>query len=991
MAITKIGTPELFDFSATNTALQLPTGDTASRPSAPSAGEWRFNSELKYVEFWDGGAWRQIDTDAPAKPDDFPSQNFNVNTYFGTRATQTIDAKFNEAANFDGASSYIQLPNDSFSYTTMTFSAWVNPSVDDAYSYIFQNGLYDNRISGTIGWYVRRESGGSLLARGFSANSLSVAEFDVTSASSIIPLNTWTNVVCVLTPTSFNIYINGSSTAVASATFSNAITYSASQPAVVYLGASYYYSNGGNYEAYWDGAIDQVRIFNTALTSAQVEDLYTDETTTTAATLNFPAGAGCIAAYQLDGDASDVGGTYGGVETDIGYTGLRFQPDLVWIKWITGPAGGEQTLFDSIRGVGNFINSNLTTQQRTNNTTLTAFDTDGFTLGTDTIGYVNYNIGNPYVAWCWKAGGAPTATNSAGAGNVPTSGSVMIDGVASTAALAGTTAATKISANTKAGFSIVQFPATATSIQVAHGLTSAPDLIIWKNLSTADNWYVYQKDYSSPNAQYLSLNTDGSVVSNATNNFSSVTTTTFNSFFWGGASSNDIISYCFHNIANYQKTGAYLGTNAPGNIISTEITSGDGGFEPALVMIKNLTGSNSNWIIFDNKRNSANPRTDVLKWDTNGSETTEAALDVTFTTNGFVLNGAAGAAGTGQINSSGETYIYLAIAADKDSSVPTQANSFSTTLYTGNGATQNIYTPFAPDFTWLKERSGTQWNSLYDSIRGVGNRIVSNSVNAQNNDPNRLTSFNPNGFSIGTDGDTNTSNDTYVSWNWKAGGLPTINSDGTIPSIVSANQNAGFSIASYKGNGTQNATIGHGLTSPKLIIVKNTSQADSWFVGSTLLAANNSMELNSTAQAGSAAAFNYEITSTAFKTTSSSPTSMINANGENYIMYSFADKAGYQKVGTYAGTGASGNIVSTGFEPSWLMTKRSDTGNGPWMIFDNKRNPSNPRNTRLGADLTAGDASFSVFNIDFNSTSFTLNGTDADINGSGTYIYLAIA
>jgi len=98
MAITKIGTPELFDFSATNTALQLPTGDTASRPSAPSAGEWRFNTDEKYVEYWDGGspgAWRQIDTDAPTF--DF----FNVREYTGNAAnafpnssSQTVSTDF---------------------------------------------------------------------------------------------------------------------------------------------------------------------------------------------------------------------------------------------------------------------------------------------------------------------------------------------------------------------------------------------------------------------------------------------------------------------------------------------------------------------------------------------------------------------------------------------------------------------------------------------------------------------------------------------------------------------------------------------------------------------------------------------------------------------------------------------------------------------------------------------------------------------------------
>jgi arabinan endo-1,5-alpha-L-arabinosidase len=179
------------------------------------------------------------------------------NTYPGTANNITYAAgKFGNAAVFNGSSSSIQMPNDSFNYTTMSFSAWVNPSANDAFNYIFQNGMYDNRIGGSIGWYVRREQGGALLARGFSSNSLSGYEFEVTSASGLIPLNTWTNVVCVLTPTSFNIYVNGNSTAVASATFTNSITYSASQPVAIHVGISYYYYNGAIYEYSWEGAID---------------------------------------------------------------------------------------------------------------------------------------------------------------------------------------------------------------------------------------------------------------------------------------------------------------------------------------------------------------------------------------------------------------------------------------------------------------------------------------------------------------------------------------------------------------------------------------------------------------------------------------------------------------------------------------------------------------------------------------------------------------
>ncbi len=985
MAITKIGTPELFDFSATNTALQLPTGDTASRPSAPSAGEWRFNSELKYVEYWDGGspgAWRQIDTEAPASPDEFPSQNFNVNTYTGNGGTQTLDAKFNEAANFNGSSSLITLPsglnpNNNFSWSFwVNFNSLTNYDTPIALQDTHRNYL-DILANGTLHFYD-----------GVSLNS----------PTGTVTTSTWYNVVITKSSsTGRKMYVNGSEVASDSST-TNSIGGSGQNM----IGA---YNSGSSTALYLDGKIDQVRFFNTALTAAQAEDLYTDETTTTAATLNFPAGAGCIAAYQLDGDASDVGGTYGGVTTDIGYTGLKFTPDLVWIKILD--QSYDNNLYDTVRGADGgsgaadkVLTSNKTAAQEQGLGDVT-IQTNAVkvveTTGSPSSSEVNKD-GDNFVSWNFKAGGAPTATNSAGAGNVPTSGSVMIDGVASTAALAGTTAATKISANTKAGFSIVQFPATATSIQVAHGLTSAPDLIIWKNLSTADNWYVYQKDYSSPNAQYLSLNTDGSVVSNATNNFSSVTTTTFNSFFWGGAGSNDIISYCFHNIANYQKTGAYTGTNAPGNIISTEITSGDGGFEPALVMIKCLTGSNSNWIIFDNKRNSANPRTDVLKWDTSGTETTEAALNVTFTTNGFVLNGAAGAAGTGQINSSGETYIYLAIAADKDSSAPTAVNSFKTSLYTGNGATQNIYTPFAPDFTWLKERSGTQWHSLYDSIRGVGNRIVSNSSNAQNNDPNRLTSFNPNGFSIGTDGDTNTLNDTYVSWNWKAGGLPTINSDGTnITSIVSANQAAGFSIVKYTGIGST-ASVGHGLgVAPTLILAKCLDITSAWVVYSVATGVDKFIELNDNTAATTASGYWGTSAPTASVFEVNNGNSNNNSTGNSIIAYCFANSTGYQQAGTYSGSSSSVtiNFDGAGFNPSFVMIRRTNaTGQQKdWTIFDQSLSGSTTMNDYLVPNSDAAEFTNSGSEvITATSTGFTIAGGVWDgLNASGgEYLYLAV-
>ena len=646
MAITKIGTPELFDFSATNTALQLPTGDTASRPSAPSAGEWRFNSQLKYVEYWDGGAWRQIDTEAPAVL--VSNENFNVNTYFGNGATQTIDAKFNEAANYNGGSSYINIPNHPFDYTTMTFSAWLNPSVDNNFMYIFQNSLYHQSLGGSIGWYVRRNSGGALQARGFSSASLGAAEFDVTSASGLIPLNTWTNVVCVLTPTSFNIYINGNSTAVASATFSNAIRYSSgSYNVAVYLGVNYYFYGSFLYEAYWEGGMDQVRIFNTALTDAQVEDLYTDETTTTAATLDFPAGAGCQAAYQLDGNANDISTNYNGTTQNIGYTGLLFQPDLVWNK-VTSTTG-DHNLTDSVRGAQKALNPNLPSAEGNQSPLGITFLSNGFTAIDNSGGGASVNgSGKTYVAWAWKAGGAPTATNSEAAGDAPTPDSVMINGVSSTTALAGATPATNISANTGVGFSIVKYTGPASNSTIAHELGVTPSIIIQKPTSSGD-WYVYIAPGiidATSNYYYLVLNSDGT---KGTTSSAAPTTTTFNA-----AGSGAHIAYCFADIAGYQKIGSYPGTGNAGIVVEV-------GFTPSFLLVKRTdsggTSGARGWFLLDNKRNTSNPRNTSLEVQGNYQDNTLSSISFDFDATSFKVNGT-----NYQVNESGGNYLYLAIA-----------------------------------------------------------------------------------------------------------------------------------------------------------------------------------------------------------------------------------------------------------------------------------------------------------------------------------------
>ncbi len=971
MAITKITTPELFDFSATNTALKLPTGDTASRPASPSAGEWRFNSELKYVEYWDGGAWTQIDTEAVPNPDDFPSENFNVSTYFGNGGTQTIDAKFNEAANFNGSSSLITLPDSSVisQQNNFTISFWVKPNGFVSYGTVLT--LYSDYRN-----YVDIRTNGIL---GFDATGS-----QVDTPSSSITDGVWQHIAITKSSTAGTvIYVNGTPVATDASDTGNATDFTSNS----YPNTMGAYKLTGSASDFFPGSLDQVRIFNTVLPetgTASIATLYA-ETTTTASTLNYPVGAGCVAAYQLDGDASDVGGTYGGVETDIEYTGLRFQPDMVWIKNRVG--NQDHVLLDSVRGVQEIIRPNNTDAEFTGSggagqDYLSAFNSNGFTVGDAT------NTGGSsgeYVAWCWKAGGAPDAINSNAAGLAPTLGSVMIDGVKSTAALAGTTPATKISANTKSGFSVVEYAAPG-SVEIAHGLTQAPEIIIQKRTDVTSEWVTYTA--TTGLQKYLQLQDDAQVANDA-NFMTAVGASTFTSQ-WS-SNSHDYINYCFHSVAGYQKAGSYTG-NGGVNTISTEVTSGDGGFEPAFIMYKAIDASSKWWAIRDNKRGADR----ILFPNKNNTEETKSPNNLIFLTNGFQLQD-----GDSYMNGPGVNYIYLAIAADKDSSVPTQANSFSPTLYTGNGATQNIYTPFAPDFTWLKERSGTQWNSLYDSIRGVGNRIVSNSSNGQNNDPNRLTSFNPNSFSIGTDGDTNTLNDTYASWNWKAGGLPTINNDGTnITSIVSANQAAGFSIVKYTGIGST-ASVGHGLgVIPKLIIAKCLDITSAWVVYSETTGIDKFIELNDLTPPTTSSGYwgSSAPTTSVFEVNNGNSNN--NSTGNNIIAYCFADITGYQKIGSYTWTGTSytaGTLVTNlGFTPRFVIIKNT-TVDGDWQIYDNQR-VSGTQSYALYADLEDAESTAGQQGIIFDSDGFSA-GTGADgnvtasssINKNGsTYIYLAI-
>ena len=119
-------------------------------------------------------------------------------------------------------------------------------------------------------------------------------------------------------------------------------------------------------------------------------------------------------------------------------------------------------------------------------------------------------------------------------------------------------------------------------------------------------------------------------------------------------------------------------------------------------------------------------------------------------------------------------------------------------------------------------------------LRGINEQLSSDSTAAQilNTAPNEgFSSFDTDGFTLGNNGGTNRAPNTYVGWSWKANSIPTINTDGTIQSIVSANANAGMSIVKYTGNGVNGSTVGHGLgVAPEMMIIKSLSSVLFWAI-----------------------------------------------------------------------------------------------------------------------------------------------------------------
>ena len=316
---------------------------------------------------------------------------------------------------------------------------------------------------------------------------------------------------------------------------------------------------------------------------------------------------------------------------------------------------------------------------------------------------------------------------------------------------------------------------------------------------------------------------------------------------------------------------------------------------------------------------------------------------------------------------------------------------FNTKLYTGNGGT-NAQTGvgFQPDWLWLKKRSGTGHHFSFDAVRGADKRIlISDSSTAESSPANYVSSFDTDGFTLGSDSDVNGNGATFASWNWKANGQGSSNSDGTINSTyTSANTTSGFSIVSYTGTGSA-GTVGHGLgTTPSMVWIFNRTDGGNAHIyhkalGSTqyLLHASN-LGAQTYAPVGIGT-----LTSTTF---SVGTVSGVNGSSKNYVAYVFAEKTGFSRISSYTGNGGTnGTFVYTGFRPAWIYRKIY-SGSDSHMLVDDKRLGRNPDQAYLFPNVTQAESD--IERIDIVSNGFKLRTTDGGDNGSGsTYIYMAFA
>tara|TARA_Y100000361_G_scaffold153741_1_gene176424 strand:+ start:404 stop:2869 length:2466 start_codon:yes stop_codon:yes gene_type:complete len=319
---------------------------------------------------------------------------------------------------------------------------------------------------------------------------------------------------------------------------------------------------------------------------------------------------------------------------------------------------------------------------------------------------------------------------------------------------------------------------------------------------------------------------------------------------------------------------------------------------------------------------------------------------------------------------------------------------FSAVLYTGNGSSQNVTgVGFQPDWTWIKNKDGTQGHKLFDSSRGV-TKVISSHNNDTQATESGLSAFISDGFSFSgsTVAGYNTSGNNYVSWNFRANGGTTSAGSGDLTSTHQVSPDGSFSIVKAVGSGSGDRTVSHGLSSaPKVIISKNLDTAYNWDVYWPGTTSGNGIRFNTTdaQQSGRWGTVNSTIFTCKENYTWTGT--------DNYIYYCFAN-SDWIYSSYYVGTGdtsgdGQGRFLWSGGEPAMILVRRTSSNN--WRLIDNARDLIDPRFRMLVPNSSAAEDAYTdgTDYTDFlaNGARVGVGGNSGNWNSSGeTYGYLII-
>ena len=672
---------------------------------------------------------------------------------------------------------------------------------------------------------------------------------------------------------------------------------------------------------------------------------------TIGADVTTPSGSFSTTLYTGNGGTQSIAT---GVDLSGGNEGL------VWLK---SRASGSHYLFDTVRGATKYlISHDAASGQTTDANSLTAFTSTGFNLGSASGS--NANSTN-FVSWTWKS-----AANY---------------------------------------FDVVTYTGNNTLRTIAHNLGSVPGMIWIRRIDSGDFWFVHHRTRGA--GKQLRLNTNGG--ENADTGTMNNTAPT-SSVFTVGASNNHVnaaggeyIAYLFAHNTDTISCGEYSGNgSATGPTV-------DIGFEPQWLLVKRVDSSDG-WAIVDSQRGfDTSGSINLVRANDNGAEQT--ADRVKTNSSGFQI-----VTTDNEWNNSSGTYIYMAVKKAVNESVldlstgsvfnftPTTntsikltnpapsgtvsqatlvynsqdtagvADKFSADTYTGNNTTNQITNGLNLSgdggLVWLKCRSNTGSQMIFDTNRGRAVNLQPDTSAGQDtfSATTGLVSFNSDGFTLGANnyGSTNNDGRTFIAWSWKkAAGF--------------------FDVITYTGTQDGDKTLSHNLGSaPGMVFIKKIASGNDWYVYHRSRGTGKYLYLN----LDNAEASGSIVTAASSSSITVSQSNGFNSNGDDYIAYLFGHSdSGPIQCGQYTGNGNStGPEVNLGFEPQFLMVKRADTAGPGWNVYDNARGVSTSGNDKELVWNTSA-AEVDAERLKFTSTGFQPTVSTGQINGSGDYIYMAIA